>query len=115
MRPYSQSILVADDDEDIRVLVRDALLSRFPLAKVIEVKNGSDALMKLENQHFDLVITDYEMPRANGLVVATEITRMPPLRKPRGVITISGRTLAKERLTDIEYLQKPFDVHTLLD
>ncbi len=53
------SVLVVDDEEDIREILKDFLVE-FGL-KVFEAENGIDALGKIKKNHFDVVITDIKI------------------------------------------------------
>jgi len=58
-------ILIADDEEVVRTLLVEAL-------KVYEyeidvVENGAEAISQIEKRSYDLIISDYMMPRMNGL------------------------------------------------
>ena len=60
-------ILIADDEEEIRRIVREALTTRVGRhVMVVEAKDGSDAASKLQLQAFDCIITDLKMPRKDG-------------------------------------------------
>lgn len=60
-------ILIADDEDDIRRIVREALTSRIGRnVRIVEAKDGSDAASKLQLQAFDCIITDLKMPRKDG-------------------------------------------------
>ncbi len=60
------NVLVVDDDQGLRLSVAAALSStqRF---SVVEAFDGLDAVEKVKNQRFDVVILDVDMPRLNGL------------------------------------------------
>lgn len=68
--------LVAVEPESLRVLiVDDSLTSRHHLHRLlegmgfeqfVEAKDGVEAVQCLEQQHFDLIVTDYNMPRMDG-------------------------------------------------
>ena len=58
-------VLVVDDDESERqetVLVLEQ--ARFT---VVQASDGLDALDKMQQQHFDAVVTDFHMPHLNGI------------------------------------------------
>jgi two-component system chemotaxis response regulator CheY len=60
-------VLVADDSGEIRELLFEALSS---IACIVTcVKDGLEALDSLQAKPFDLLITDYQMPRLNGLTL----------------------------------------------
>lgn len=62
---YGQRVLVVDDDASIRLLLSDLLT--YEGYNVFEAGDGLDAFHELEKRHFDLVISDYHMPRLDGL------------------------------------------------
>jgi CheY-like chemotaxis protein len=59
-----QRILVAEDDPDIRRLNSEALLCSG--YHVDAVENGADAWEALQLKDYDLVVTDYNMPKLTG-------------------------------------------------
>ncbi len=95
------TILMADDDEDDRMLVREALAeSQFPIDLHI-VSNGEELLDYLYNrgQYTDktiaprprLILLDLNMPKKDGLEVLRDIKTDPSLRHiPVVVLTTSG-------------------------
>ncbi len=60
-------VLVADDNCEIRELLLDALSSIECI--VTCVKDGLEALARLQGGVYDLLITDYQMPRLDGLAL----------------------------------------------
>lgn len=72
-------ILIVDDDRNYRWAIRE-IIDWASLGFIIEDEaiNGSQALKKLENKEYDLVITDMSMPLMNG----TELIREAHKRKP---------------------------------
>src|SRR5262245_7354169 len=64
-------ILVADDSPISRELMREILeLEGF---EVVEASDGSEALSRLRQDHFDLVLLDIQMPRKDGYTVVREL------------------------------------------
>lgn len=61
-------ILLADDDHGVRNLLR-TYVELVPGVEVTEAQNGEDAKDLLDRIRFDLVISDVEMPRADGMEV----------------------------------------------
>src|SRR5687767_8376431 len=60
------TFLVVDDDDGARQILVDYLES-FGYDRIIEAKDGAQALDTLLNQKVDFVISDWEMPNTNGL------------------------------------------------
>jgi DNA-binding response OmpR family regulator len=61
------SILLVEDEIQLAELMADALRQDEDLQNVIFARDGNEALYKVSNQHFDLVITDIRMPKVDGL------------------------------------------------
>lgn len=111
-----ETIMVVDDDEDIRILTMDLLESFGYTAH--SFKNGEEALVrfKLNPNHFDLIITDMTMPRMTGYELAKEILQT---RKKMPIILCTGysETISKTRALEMgirKYLQKPLQNKDLL-
>src|SRR3972149_238253 len=107
-------ILVADDEERIRMLL-EAHLEASGYAVVL-ASDGAQALERLKNGAFDAVITDMNMPGASGLEVILEARRRYGPNLPVIVITAYGSVQnAVEAMRDgaTDYLEKPFDMADL--
>lgn len=107
-------VLLVDDEEAIRTLLRTALESVG--LEVSEATNGRDGLALYRQQPADLVITDIGMPEGNGLDLILELTREYFGVK---VIAMSGeqetRHLNAAKLLGArQTLQKPFSLDKLL-
>ncbi|HPS37605.1 MAG TPA: response regulator, partial [Candidatus Omnitrophota bacterium] len=68
-------ILVADDEEDVGIIVAERL--RDGGHQVEWVPDGTTALAKIEEGGFDLAILDIRMPGADGYVVCASIKNSP--------------------------------------
>jgi len=109
------TILIIDDEEIIRVLLRSALEAAG--YEVTEAANGREGLELYRYRPTDLVITDIVMPELNGLDMLLELTREFLDAK---VIAISGAGGEKNVLDVARLLgarqtfQKPFSMPQLL-
>ncbi|MDI7259695.1 MAG: ATP-binding protein [Thermodesulfobacteriota bacterium] len=104
-------ILVVDDERDIRDFLFKAL-TRVGRFQVELAENGVEALKKMENQKFDLVVTDLKMPAMDGLQLVTEISSSRPeiltvLMTGHGTID-SALEAMKRGASD--YLTKPLNL-----
>lgn len=60
-------ILIADDVEDIRIMLRFTISKIFPEVQITDVPSGMAASVELVKSHYDLVISDVEMPNGDGI------------------------------------------------
>ena len=108
------SILIADDNADMRGYVR-RLLGDY---NVQAVDNGMEALIAIRNHHPDLVLTDVMMSELDGVGLLREIRRDPSLNTIP-VILLSARAGERARVEGMEagaddYIVKPFTARELL-
>ena len=101
-------ILVIDDDQTHRRIIREILLARGH--DLTEAEDGNQGL-RLQRQHeFDLIITDIVMPGMEGLEMVRELMRLNPSLR---IIAISGHRegflQAAENFGAMATLQKPFE------
>lgn len=73
---HNKTILIVDDDENVRTLLGETF--RAQSYQVVIVENGQTALEQLQRTRFDLVITEYDMPRMDGLELLRKIKRERP-------------------------------------
>lgn len=108
-------ILIADDSKMIRMMLRDIIEEITAFAEIAEASDGSEALELLDEEAFDLVITDLYMPKVNGLEVLKEARELYP-NLPVGVI--SSET-AQDLVAELEgsgaafIIHKPFQVEAV--
>ena len=106
-------ILVVDDDDRIRELVKQYLEENQFL--VTTAKNALDAKEKLEIVKFDILILDIMMPGESGLSLTKEIKKNNPT--PIILLTAKGETQDKIEGLELgadDYLGKPFEPKELL-
>jgi len=70
------SVLVIENEEDIRLLLSDILTSGGH--RVASASDGIEALQIFKENYFDLVLTDLGMPAMSGWEVASTIKKMAP-------------------------------------
>lgn len=111
-------ILVVDDDQAIQSLLSDLLQGRGH--SVIAAKTGREALAVIEESPPDLMILDVLIPHINGFNLLEQL-RANAETQALPVIMISGIYRARnhrremtQRLGVLEYLDKPFDIETLV-
>jgi len=75
-----RSILVVDDEADIREIVRRILQEIDPALKIEEAQDGYEAGIKIGNLSPDLVIMDVMMPRVDGISLCQSVRDNPKTR-----------------------------------
>ena len=107
-------ILVAEDDDDSRWLLVDALKNSY---RVIETDNGRDGLAQALEHIPDLVVTDLMMPVMDGIELCRRI-KEHPFTAHIPVIMLTAKTSVESQIEGFEtgadaYITKPFDMHLL--
>lgn len=109
----TERVLVVDDDPAILILCHRILEADG--YRVVDAKRGEDALTKLEQEPFDLLLTDIRLPGLNGLDVTQHL-------RARGigltVITMTGYSNMEMAIQALslgvdEFIVKPFTPETL--
>lgn len=108
--------LVVDDQSTIRQLVRQGLAT-IGFGEVREAPDGEDGLKMLINKKVDLVISDYNMPKLDGLGFLRAVRAYEPVSKT-AFIMLTGRADKELVARAVQYgvnnyLVKPFTVQTL--
>ena len=106
-------ILVVDDDDRIRELVKEYLVENNFL--VTTAKDASDAKKKLQIVKFDILVLDIMMPGESSLSLTKEIKR----NNPTPIILLTAKGETHDRIEGLElgaddYLGKPFEPKELL-
>lgn len=73
-----KKIILADDHSFIRLGLIQILKDEYPTVEITEVENGEALVSQVMKQHFDLVISDLEMPGRNGLEALEQIKLIQP-------------------------------------
>jgi two-component system cell cycle response regulator DivK len=113
----SKRILVVEDQEDSRRILRDLLTSAD--YEMTEAVNGEEALASVEKQRPDLILMDIQMPVLDGYEATRRIKADPALKDvPIIVVTSyasSGGDEAKARVAGCDdFVPKPFSPRQLL-
>ncbi len=113
MENYKAHILVVDDDEGLRELVKQFLNKNNYL--VTTAKSSEDALDKVKIIKFDLIVLDIMMPGKSGL----EFTNENKKKLDTPIILLTAKRETSERVEGLEigaddYLAKPFEPKELI-
>ena len=113
----AQTILAVDDSASIRQMVNFTLKSAG--YEVVEAIDGQDGLDKAKYRQANLVLTDQNMPRMDGITLIKSLRQMPQYRRvPILVLTTesSDEMKAKGRAAGATgWLVKPFNPQRLLE
>ena len=107
----TSKILVVDDDPGMLAVASEELQAKG--YSVVEAGNGLEALAALDGNRFDLIISDLEMPRMNGLELVRQIRALPDdsiSRTPVVMLTGRGDDKAIQAAFDCgasSFVQKP--------
>jgi DNA-binding NtrC family response regulator len=110
VKTLSGTILVADDDPDIRDILQDTLESLG--AKIVTATNGQECLDRFNHIGPDLVLLDIEMPVKNGLDVLKDLRQR---HSDAAVIMITAygtieRAVQAMKEGAYDFITKPFDL-----
>jgi len=110
----NESILLIEDEEALRMTLRDRLRSEGYAVDL--AADGEQGLQKVTHLPFDLVILDIMLPRRSGFDVCRDI-RQAGLGTPILLLTARGQTVDKViglKLGADDYVTKPFDTMELM-
>jgi two-component system, cell cycle sensor histidine kinase and response regulator CckA len=106
-------ILLVDDDSSTLEALKTMLTNRGH--NVTTAVNGIEGLsiFRKTDTPFDAVVSDYQMPRSNGVIMLREMFRLAPTTR---LILMSGDPPRQSDLPDgARMLRKPFNREDLLD
>ena len=110
-----RTILVVDDFDDTRLLLRTWLEKRG--FRVVEADNGIDAIARAEKDSPDLIIMDVEMPQLDGLSATRRIRKVKELDSvPIVAVSAYGADQFREQALAAgcdEYVSTPFEPDAL--
>lgn len=107
-------VLVVDDDSGVRYTLKEILESID--IEVFEAADGAEALSWLAAHRADLVITDLQMPRVDGMKLLERLQATPPAPKTI-LLTAHGserHAVQAMKLGAFDYFSKPFDTDEVL-
>lgn len=112
-------ILIADDNEENRLVLREILLSHNKTVRIMEACDGNDVIGMLFKRIPDVIFMDLDMPNLNGIETTQQIRRNRKYDNIKIIAsTASLIALSEEELNEIGFnglIRKPFKVTELLD
>lgn len=99
-----KKILIVDDDPAILYLLVKVVHLFLPTSQKFTAQNKKDALILLEEETFDVVISDFNLPDGDG----THILSHPSIKGKK--VGISGHSSFEFKALCDHFISKPFDV-----
>ncbi len=81
MEKLQKIVLIVDDEEPMRRILRFFLMKYFPYMQIEEAADGFDAGIKIQKFKPELVLLDLRIPGQDGLSVCKQIRTMPEFEK----------------------------------
>jgi len=112
------AILVVDDFATMRRIVSN-MLNQLEFKNIDEAENGAEALRKIEQKQYDLLLVDWNMPKMSGLELLSAARKMDNYKKTP-IIMVTAEALKENILAAVQagatgYVVKPFNAATLED
>jgi CheY-like chemotaxis protein len=113
-----KKVLIAEDSSVIQNLTRKILEQQD--FDIDSAKNGKEVISKIQNDDFDLILMDINMPIIDGMECSKQIRSMDDQKKseiPILAITGNARNYTMDEFKAVginEYLQKPLDFDKLV-
>jgi DNA-binding NtrC family response regulator len=110
----SPSILIVDDDPEMRSLLLDVL--RNEGYEVVEAKDGTEAVLALRTRMFEVILMDKNMPGPSGLDLLPGLRRVCPGSRIIMMTAFGDVPSYMEAVEKgaVEYLFKPFRMEELM-
>jgi two-component system nitrogen regulation response regulator NtrX len=107
-------VLIVDDERSIRHTLRDIL--EFEKYDVDEASDGMEALVKIKQGHYDVIILDIKMPKMDGM---DALDRIQEIARETPVVMISGHASIDTAVEAVkkgafDFISKPPDLNRLL-
>lgn len=115
MHDKTKCVLVADDDDGVREVLRLGLTALLDVV-IVEARDGEEALRLATEVRPDVIILDLDMPLVHGLEVARRL-RADPRTQAISILALSGnerRPIALDAGCD-EFFVKPFSLHRVAE
>lgn len=108
------SILIVDDDESIQYILKEIFTSYNYSVDI--VNNGFECLENLKHNHYDIIISDIDMPVMGGVELFMNLSSNPGFNKDK-IIFMSGSHAYQSFIheNNLKFIPKPFSIKFLVD
>jgi len=108
--------LLIAEDYDVNRMLMESIFQKYKNITISFAVNGKDAIEKLQQKHYDLVLMDINMPVLNGIDATQYIRQKLHLNTPIVALTANALEGDREKFLKCgmnEYLSKPIDIKAL--
>jgi two-component system response regulator (stage 0 sporulation protein F) len=108
-------VLLVEDDRNVALVIKDSLADSDAASEVEIVASGEEALQRMAQRAWDLVLTDHCMPGMTGLKLIETLKTISPTTRTILITAYGTDELeqAAERLNVYHYMTKPFPLGDL--
>ena len=113
---YSKKRILIVDDNELNIKVAKRAIESLKFNLVDECYNGKEALEKIKNNHYDIILMDIMMPVMSGITAINELKKDKNFKTPVIALTadvISGAYEKYILLGFSDYITKPFNKETI--
>ena len=116
----SKKILIAEDSSVLQNLMKKILSQAAADFEITAVKNGVEVMKNVNEQYFDVLLLDINMPKLNGIECAKQIRALEDEKKkdlPIIAITGNAMNMSDEDFKAVginEFVPKPINFDTLI-
>ncbi|MDR3681011.1 MAG: tetratricopeptide repeat protein [Flavipsychrobacter sp.] len=112
-------LLLVEDNEFNRMVAEDTLKEIFPYITIDIAVNGQEAINRVQQEHYDIVLMDIQMPVMDGLTATERIRNMPPPAGDVKIIAMTANVLQEDVKQYLmagmdAYVSKPFITDELI-
>lgn len=119
MSDISKKVLIVDDENAIIDIIESILEEHFYSVDLRKASNGLDAFIACQQNKYDLIITDHQMPFMTGAALVVGIKTRENQNKNTNIVMLSGfiDQELKDKLNPqkVDFLGKPFDETDLVN
>lgn len=113
--PEKNTVLIVDDNEDLRKMIAEMLCDSY---KVLQAGNGKEGIEMLEKEAVDIVLSDIVMPEMDGYEFC-EYLRSDHRYSNIPVILLTAKTAVEDKIKGLkygadDYIEKPFSLDLLM-
>lgn len=111
----AKDILIVDDDKNICKILHQYCINMGCFNNIVVAHDGSVGSAKLDNQKFDVIILDINMPKRSGIDILRDMSKSKNSKNQTANVVVITGSLEKEKMQEIiacgcrNFLVKPFD------